>query len=117
MTPGKLNLIIYQGTTFKRILRLKDSTDTAIDLSGATVRMHVRSSLSDTATLLELDEDNGRAVVSDAVNGEVTLLVSDEDTTLLDFSSAVYDLEIEYSNGTVDRVLYGSVKLSKEVTR
>jgi len=29
----------------------------------------------------------------------------------------VYDLEIEYSDGTVDRVLAGTVKLSKEVTR
>lgn len=117
MTPGKLNLTIYQGATFKRVMRLKDSANAAIDLTGSTVRMHVRATMSDTTTIIELDEDNGRAVVSDAENGEITLLISDEDTALLDFTSGVYDLEIEYSNGTVDRVLAGSVKLSKEVTR
>lgn len=117
MTPGKLPLTIYQGTTFRRVIRLTDSAGDPIDLSGATVRMHVRTKISDTATLLELTEDNGRALVSDAVEGEITLLVSDEDTASLDFTSGVYDLEIEYSNGTVDRVLYGTVKLSKEVTR
>lgn len=117
MTPGKLNLTIYQGSTFKRILRLKDSNDAAIDLSGATARMHVRATLADTATLLELNETNGRAVVSDAVNGEVTLFVTATVTAALDFSKAVYDLEIQYSDGTVDRVLQGGVTLSKEVTR
>jgi hypothetical protein len=117
MTPGKLNLTIYQGATFRRIIRLTDSTNTAIDLSGATVRMHVRATLADTATLLELNETNGRAVVSDAVNGEVTLLVTATVTAALNFSKAVYDLEIQYSDGTVDRVLQGGIMLSKEVTR
>jgi hypothetical protein len=120
MTPGQLSLIIYQGTTFRRVIRLQDTTVTPampIDLSGATVRMHVRAAISDTATLLELTGANGRATVSDALNGEITLLVSDEDTAALDFKKAVYDLEIEYSDGTVDRVLQGGVTLSKEVTR
>ncbi|HOX59643.1 MAG TPA: hypothetical protein PLC99_22405 [Verrucomicrobiota bacterium] len=43
MTPGKLALTIYQGATFRRVLRLTDSAGDPIDLSGATVRMHVRS--------------------------------------------------------------------------
>lgn len=117
MTPGKLNLIFYQGSTFKRIIRLTDSTAAPINLTGATVRMHVRVTMSDTTPIIELDEDNGRALVTDAVNGEVTLLISATDTAALDFASGVYDLEIEYSDGTVDRVLAGTVKLSKEVTR
>jgi hypothetical protein len=120
MTPGKLNLIIFQGTTFRRVIRLQDTTVTPavpIDLSGATVRMHIRAAISDTATLLELNETNGRAVISDALNGEITLLVTAAITAALDFLKAVYDLEIQYSNGTVDRVLQGGVTLSKEVTR
>lgn len=117
MTPGKLALTMYQGATFKRIIRLTDSTPTAIDLTGATVRMHVRSTISDADTLIELTEANGRATVTDAENGEVTLLISATDTAALSFSKAVYDLEIEYHDGTVDRVLAGTVTLSKEVTR
>jgi hypothetical protein len=117
MTPGKLTLTIYQGSTFRRVVRLADDAGGAIDLTGATARMHVRAAITDTATLLELTEANGRALVTDAVGGEITLLVSAADTALLTFTTGVYDLEIEYSDGTVDRVLYGKVTLSKEVTR
>ena len=117
MTPGTLILTIYQGSTFKRIIRLTDSTPEAIDLTGATARMHIRAAITDTATLIELTEANGRALITDEVGGEVTLVISATDTAALSFSKAVYDLEIEYNDGTVDRVLAGTVKLSKEVTR
>lgn len=117
MTPGKLNLTIYQGATFSRLIRLKDDDGDAIDLSGATVRMHIRATVTATATLLELTEANGRALVTDAAAGEITLLISATDTALLTFTTAVYDLEIEYLTGVVDRVLYGGVTLSLEVTR
>lgn len=117
MTPGALNLVIYQGATFKRIVRLADATSTPIDLSGCTARMHVRAQIDAPETLIELTAANGRAVISDAENGEVTLLISATDTAALAFSKAAYDLEIEYHDGTVDRILAGTVKLSKEVTR
>lgn len=117
MTPAKLDLTIYQGATFKRILRLKDSNDVAIDLTGAEARMQVRGHVGDETPILELNDTNGRLVMTDPVNGEITLLVSNEDTAALDFSSGVYDLELAYSDFTVDRVLYGTVRLSKEVTR
>jgi DUF4097 and DUF4098 domain-containing protein YvlB len=116
MTPGKLNLTIYQGSTWRRVIRLATVAG-AVDLSGATARMHVRATVATTTTLLELTESNGRALITDAANGEITLLISATDTVLLTFTSGVYDLEIEYASGTVDRVLYGTVKLSKEVTR
>jgi hypothetical protein len=116
MTPGKLNLTIYQGATFRRVVRLADDAGEAINLTGAVARMHIRATVDATDTLIELDDSNGRAVVTDAANGEITLMIADEDTGLLT-DGGVYDLEIEYSNGTVDRVLYGKATLSKEVTR
>lgn len=117
MTPGKLDMTILQGATFKRVIRLADSTPAAIDLTGSTARMQIRETIDDATPLIELTDANSRATVTDAVNGEITLLIADEDTAALDFVKGVYDLEIEYSDGTVDRVLEGKVKLSKEVTR
>lgn len=117
MTPGNLDLVIYQGATFKKVVRLTDSTPAAIDLTGATARMQIRAALADETALIELTEANGRALVTDAENGKITLLITAEDTAALDFTKGVYDMEIEYSDGTVDRVLEGKVKLSKEVTR
>jgi hypothetical protein len=116
MTPGKLNLTIYQGSTWRRVIRLATVAG-AVDLSGATARMHVRATVATTTTLLELTESNGRALITDAAAGEITLLVSAATTALLSFASAVYDLEIEYAGGVVERVLEGNMKLSKEVTR
>jgi len=95
MTPGKLTLTIYQGATWRRVIRLADSNDDPIDLTGATVRMHVRATVSDTATLIELTEANGRATVTDAENGEVTLLISATDTAALSFGKALVNLAIE----------------------
>lgn len=116
MTPGKLPQVIYQGATWKRVVRLSSRAG-PIDLTGATARMMIREKIVDAATIITLNADNARAVISDEENGEITLMIADEDTAALNFASGVYDLEIEYSNGTVDRVLYGAVKLSKEVTR
>jgi hypothetical protein len=116
MKPGKLNLTIYQGRTWRREVRLA-TTAGPVDLSGATLRMHVRTTVEAIMTLLELTEANGRALITDAPAGNITLLVSATDTALLTFSSGVYDLEIEYANGIVDPLLYGKVNLVKEVTR
>jgi hypothetical protein len=116
MKPGKLNLTIYQGSTWRRVVRLATPAG-AVDLSGATVRMHVRATVAATTTLLELTEANGRALITDAAAGEIVLLVSATDTAALTFTSGVYDLEIEYADGVVERILEGAMKLSKEVTR
>jgi len=116
MTPGALNLTIYQGSTWRRVVRL--ATDAgAVNLSGATVRMHLRATVAAPTTLLELTEANGRALITDAAAGEITLLIDAAATALLSFGRAVYDLEIEYAGGEVDRLLEGAVTLSKEVTR
>jgi hypothetical protein len=117
MTPGNLDFTIYQGATFRPKIRLRDSQQNPIDLTGATVRMHIKLSYTSSAVLLALIEENGRALVTDPVNGEISLHVSAEDTTELAFRSGVYDLEVEYVDGTVDRILQGKVKLSPEVTK
>lgn len=114
--PETEYLTIYQGATFKKKVMVQEKS-IPIDLTGATVRMQLRSTVASETILIELNEANSRAVVSDPLMGEVTLLIADEDTQTLNFTSAVYDLEVEYADGTVDRVLQGKVKLIPEVTR
>lgn len=117
MTPGNWDFTIYQGATFRPVIRLKDGDGNPVDLTGATVRMQIRLSHASSAVLLALDEDNGRALITDPVQGTISLFVSADDTADLTFRSGVYDLEVEYVDGTVDRVLQGKVKLSPEVTK
>jgi hypothetical protein len=49
-------------------------------------------------------------------SGSIGLYISAATSSLLNFNEAVYDLEI-HSGITVNRILEGCVKLSKEVTR
>ena len=116
MMPGTLNLTLYQGATFQRVLKLTDANG-PVNLTGATVRMQVRQTVGAGAVLLALTEANGRALITNTVEGEITLKMFATDTAALTFASGVYDLEIEYADGTVDRLLEGKLRVSPEVTR
>ena len=55
---------------------------------------------------------------SSATKGTVELRIEASATTAYDFTTAVYDIEIENTaTNTVTRLLQGTIKLSKQVTR
>lgn len=117
MTPFKLPLTIYQGATFRKSAVWKAGTPAVpVDLTGCIARMHIREFLDAPTTLLELTTENGRLVLG-GVTGKVDMIVDATATTALTWTSGVYDLEIEFSNGEVRRLLQGAVKVSQEVTR
>lgn len=87
-----------------------------VDLTGFTARMQIRESLESTTTLEELTTENG-GITLGAAAGTVALLISATDTAALDFSTAVYDLELISGAGIVTRLLYGDITLAEEVTR
>ena len=117
-TAVTYGLYIEQGATWRpdHIVMRDKQTQVPLDLTGCTARMHIRRTLPDVGTLIELTTNNGRITLG-GVAGTIALYISDEDTALLNFKSAVYDLELEYPNGDVVRLLQGGVTLSKEVTR
>ena len=137
--PVKHNLQVYQGTTFRELLRLAtypyavktvngvvvradtgaaapDSDRIPVDLTGCTARMQVRTAVSSQAVLLSLTTENGGITLGGAA-GTIALYISDADTAALHWAAGVYDLEIEFPNGDVVRRLYGSVSVSPEITR
>lgn len=117
-TPAKLKYTIYQGATFRKRLTWTGPapTNTQIDLTGCTARMHIRAKLIDATTLLVLTTENGRITLG-GISGTVDLFISDEDTAAIAWNSGVWDLEIAHPNGDVTRLAEGSVSVSKEVTR
>jgi hypothetical protein len=61
---------------------------------------------------------NGTGIDFGGTDGMIYIKISDTDTESLDFDTAIYDLELTDTNtGKVIRLLQGTVKLSKEVTR
>lgn len=123
--PARYTFRVYQGQTWEEPLLLKNADGTAMNLTGYLARMHVREDVASTTTILELDSDNGRLEVTDAMAGEITLSVTAADMAALplefDVQNWVYDLEIFIPAGVdpekVYRVMEGSVIAYPEVTR
>ncbi len=84
-----------------------------VDLTGAAARMQIRAGIGG-ALLLELTTENGGL----AITGPGTLVrtLSAAQTAALTWTEGVYDLEVEYAEGTVQRYLQGKVTVSREVT-
>lgn len=84
-----------------------------VDLAGAKARMQIRAGVSG-ALLLELTTENDGLTITGP--GTLTRTMSAAQTAALTWTEAVYDLEVEYADGTVQRYLQGAVTVSREVT-
>ena len=115
--PIKRKLTILQGATFRKRWTWKPG-GVPMDFTGCKARMQVRAEIDSTVVLLELTTENG-GVVLGAGPGTIDLYISATDTALIAWESGVFDLEIQYAAGPdeVDRLIYGTVTVSREVTR
>jgi hypothetical protein len=114
MSAGVYDITCEQGATFNRTLTVKDSNGDARDLSTYTARMQVRRTTSSSDTIVELTTENSRISLNSS--GQITLSLSASVTAGLS-DGGVYDLEIEDSEGNVERVVEGIFVLDLEVTR
>ncbi len=117
MAAGTYNFTIEQGARFSKRIEWKDAADDLVPLTGLAARMHLRPKVDSATVLLEMTTDNGRITLTDP--GIIEWALGADVTADLDFSSAVYDLEIydPLDDTVVDRLLEGKVTLKKEVTR
>lgn len=114
MSAGAYDITCEQGATFNRTLTVKDSNGDARDLSTYTARMQVRRTTSSSDTIVELTTENNRISLNSS--GEIILSLPATATAALT-DGGVYDLEIEDSEGNVERVVEGIFVLDLEVTR
>jgi hypothetical protein len=114
MTPGLVNFVCPQGSTFKRTLTYT-LDETPIDLSGYSARLQVREAHYSLESLISLVSGSGITVGGSS--GVIDILISDEVTSEIPAGTHVYDLEIESSSGIVDRLIEGSFTVTPEVTR
>lgn len=85
-----------------------------VDLTGATARMQIRAGVGG-AVLLELTTENGALAIAGL--GTITRTLSAAQTAALTWTDGVYDLEVQFPDGTVQRYLQGAVTVGPEVTR
>ena len=119
---GELDLLLKQGSTFgPHLITLKDSNNTAINITGATIRAQIRKT-SDAATTTA----TGDFVITNGSAGQFTfgfnttatsaLQVDPSSETATD-SQYVWDMEIQYADGRVYPLMYGKVSVFREVTK
>jgi hypothetical protein len=128
MASGRYSFTIEQGSTLNFELQYKNSSGSAIDLSGYGGKMQIKSNYADNSptiyltlssslqpdgTGLNFSGSNGSTPTA---SGSIGVFISAATSSLLTFDTALYDLEIA-SGSIVTRILEGQVKLSKEVTR
>lgn len=119
MPAHKVKLEIDQGATFDKTFTWlvgAPRNAVAVDLTDCTARAQVRADIDSPDVLLQLTTENRRILLGGAT-GEIRLHIDAATTSAIDWESGVYDLEIQFPNGTVVRRMAGSVIVSREVTR
>jgi len=112
MTAARYDLVIDQGSDFAIEFTVAES-GSAKNLSGYTARAQLRPSKS--SSTLSASFTCG---IPTPLNGKITMTLPNGTSSGLTAGRFFYDLEIFTSSNTVvQRLLYGEVTLTQEVTR
>jgi len=111
MSAGTYNFTIEQGTTFSRVLTLQEN-GSAMNLTGYSVASQMRST-HDSSTVVATFSGS----VTNASSGQITLSLTNSQTSAIDEAIYVYDVEITSGAGAVTRILEGNITVTPEVTR
>jgi hypothetical protein len=113
---AEVDIVIFQGATFDQTLFWEiGEPPEAVNLSGYTGKLQVRTKPASKAVIIELSTENGRMTLNETT-GSIRLFISASDTAALSAQNAVYDLELT-TGYVVSRLLQGNVIIAPEVTR
>ena len=110
MKPVKLDISIQKGSTFRKVLQMKQQDGTPVNLVGSLIRAKIRKSY-ESIVQLSLNPE-----IIDPLDGKFKLELSALTTENIHFACGVYDVEIEYTNGDVAQIIFGNVLVKKEAT-
>jgi hypothetical protein len=113
MAAGIYDIVIEQGATFSKQLVLKNADNSPRDLTGLDlVRGQIRKSYTDSTFY---------AFAFSVTDNEITWTMPAETTATIASTQAntfyVYDVELVFLGGTVERLLQGKARVSPEVTK
>lgn len=117
MPAGIYNMKVEQGVTFVQNMTWKIDSN-AVNLSGYTARMNVRTSRSGRvpANILVLAITSDDAITLGGVAGTIRIDLSATQTSNIAAGTYAYDLELESAGEEVTRLLSGTFTVSPEVT-
>ena len=110
------NTVIDQGATWYLTVTYQNPNGTAINITGYTAALQLRSLPSDPTAVLTLTTANGGITITGAT-GTVAITATATQTREIDEGTYYYDLEITSTLGVVTRLVQGQIVVSPEVTR
>lgn len=112
------DLNVDQGATYKETIIYEDENNVAIDMTGYTAKLDVRTGYLSEAPIAEFSLTELSGIdMSDASNGVIEFTFTDTQTAGLDASVTYrYDLEITSPTGDVTRLVQGRVEVNPQVT-
>lgn len=125
MSAAKLDLVVEQGATFRRVITVKDADKNPIDITGWVFAGQIREKYSSPTVAAEFDFE---ILDQTEAKGKVKVSLSADDTSALvvaaqgegdckKLSTYLYDIEATKEGVGTDRILEGKVFVSPEVTR
>lgn len=105
------NIRIYQGDDYAADVTVLNVDDTPADLTGYTAQSQIRISLADKSAAPVAE------FLTTIAGNVITILLSHDQTKLLDKSTYVWDLQIIDPTNWITTLLAGQVLVTKEVTR
>jgi hypothetical protein len=114
ITPGLYDITCFQGADYDKTFAVSQG-GTALNWTGYTARMQVRTSSDATATLLSLT--NGSGITLGGTAGTILLTISNAQSAAVTAGSFAYDLELVSGSSAVTRLLQGAFNVIGNVTR
>lgn len=105
----RLDLVLQPGATF--IFTIDDLAGT--NLSASTVKMEIKSVERFPVVLLTLTQSSGISGVG--IGGILTVTITAAQSATIT-ENALYDLLLTYTDGTIDKLRFGSVGRVRPVT-
>lgn len=114
MSAGKRDIEIVKGDDYSHVVNLQTrvgSVYTPIDITGRVYTAQIRKVKTQAVA-----DATFTCVVTDALNGEITITMASEITTDLKIGCYYWDLQQDAS-GVVNTILSGEAKVVSDVTR
>lgn len=121
MTAATRNITIDQGATFTMDFGWREDdgdgnpSTTPIPLTGATLRMQIRKKQGDPIMLEATSPSDGLS--HDGAGGNVSVVLPPSKTSLLDAKSCRYDIEADFGEDDVQRLVEGAVTVRPNITQ
>jgi hypothetical protein len=114
---ARQNLVVYQGSDFRRALEFRDGSSVLLDLTGFTFRAQARPSHAASEIAFEFEFTLRDQTANIGIVDMHLPAVATEVLSISKETNYFYDIEMVDTEGDVRRIMEGQIKVYPEVTR